>query len=125
MSWTVTAEIVGVVGGIATLLALMLGPMFYLGTKIESFRKNMEDKFDKFRNEFENFRGEAWHGFADVKEEMHKGLNQVRSEMRTEITYLRSEMRTELNEFKKETKDFHGRMSTLEQKNRKADGKSR
>jgi uncharacterized protein YdgA (DUF945 family) len=49
MPWGLILEIVGVIGGIATLLALMLGPMFYLGTKIENLRKSMDENMRAFR----------------------------------------------------------------------------
>ncbi len=44
MNWYIVLETVGVVGGIATWLALMLGPMFYLGSKIEKLRDKMDEE---------------------------------------------------------------------------------
>lgn len=42
-----TIEIVGIIGGITTVLALFLGPMFWVGSKIDALRtevyKDMKD----------------------------------------------------------------------------------
>lgn len=51
MNWTMILEVVGVVGGIATIIALMLGPMFYLGAKIENFKNIMHQDMKEFREE--------------------------------------------------------------------------
>ena len=51
MHWSLILEIVGVIGGIATLIALMLGPMFYLGSKMDNLRKDIKQDMDSFRKE--------------------------------------------------------------------------
>lgn len=68
MAWKLALEIIALIGGIATIMALFLGPMFYLGSKIDSFRK---------------------------------------------------EVQADMNEFRKEVKDFHGRLSAIEERNKK------
>jgi hypothetical protein len=57
MSWQIAFEIAGALGGIATLLALMLGPMFYLGAKIDSMRAEIKSDMDEFRKESKEFHG--------------------------------------------------------------------
>ena len=49
MDWRMTLEILGVIGGLATLIALFLGPMLYLGAKIDSFRKEVHTDMNEFR----------------------------------------------------------------------------
>jgi hypothetical protein len=61
MNWSMTLEIIGLIGGIVTMLAFFLMPMLWLGSKIDALRE--------------------------------------------EVT--------------KETKDFHGRLCAIEEKNRK------
>ena len=58
-NWTLILEIVGVIGGIATIIALMLGPMFYLGSKIESMRAEIRGEMQEFRNDMQEFRYET------------------------------------------------------------------
>jgi hypothetical protein len=41
-------EVAGIIGGICTFIALMLGPMFYLGNKIENFRKEFHEEVKDF-----------------------------------------------------------------------------
>ena len=41
-------EIAGIIGGICTFVALLLSPMFYLGSKIESFRKEFHQEVRDF-----------------------------------------------------------------------------
>jgi len=41
MDWRLALEIVGLIGGIATFIGLMLAPMFYLGTKIDNIHKDL------------------------------------------------------------------------------------
>lgn len=43
MNWVVAFEIVGFIGGITTFIALMLAPMFYLGSKIDNIHKDLSD----------------------------------------------------------------------------------
>lgn len=50
-------EIGGLVGGIATFLALMLGPMFYLGAKIDNFKTEIRQDMNSFRVEMKDFHG--------------------------------------------------------------------
>jgi Tfp pilus assembly protein PilO len=57
MSWQSALEIVGCIGGLATLLALMLGPMFYLGAKIEAFKNQMHEDMKEFREELKDYHG--------------------------------------------------------------------
>lgn len=57
MDWKTVTEIAAIVGGIATLLAMFLGPMFYLGSKIDSFRKEVHQDMNEFRKESKDFHG--------------------------------------------------------------------
>lgn len=43
-----TLEILGVLGGMATLLAFFLGPMFYLGSKIDALRSDFHEEIKDF-----------------------------------------------------------------------------
>ena len=47
MKWIIVLEICGVIGGVATLMALLIAPMFWLGSKIDS----VSSKLDSFRQE--------------------------------------------------------------------------
>lgn len=47
-SWIVVLEIAGILGGITAFLALMLGPMFYLGSKIDKLRSDMHEEMKDF-----------------------------------------------------------------------------
>lgn len=57
MNWKLALEIVGLVGGVATLIALMLGPMFYLGAKIDAFKNEVRGDMNEFRKEMKDFHG--------------------------------------------------------------------
>ena len=46
--WLIALEVVGVIGGIATILALSLGPMLYLGNKIDNIRKDIAEESKDF-----------------------------------------------------------------------------
>lgn len=43
MNWMLAFEIVGFIGGISTFIALMLAPMFYLGSKIDNIHKDLAE----------------------------------------------------------------------------------
>ena len=47
-AWIIVLEIAGVLGGITAFLALMLGPMFYLGSKIDKLRSDMHEEIKDF-----------------------------------------------------------------------------
>jgi hypothetical protein len=49
-TWKMTLEIIAIVGGIATLLALLLAPMFFLGAKIDKLRDDMYQEMKDFHN---------------------------------------------------------------------------
>lgn len=90
MDWKITIELLGIVGGITTFITLFLGPMFYLGSKIDNLRKESKQDLSDFRNE--------------VKQDM----NQFRDEMK------------EFREtWAQETKDFHGRLCAIEERDKK------
>jgi hypothetical protein len=58
MSWWLLAlEIVGFVGGIATFIGLMLAPMFYLGSKIDAVRTDLEAWKNESHLEIKDFHG--------------------------------------------------------------------
>lgn len=57
MNWTLVFVIIAAIGGMATFFAFMLGPMFYLGTKIENFRKEVRDELEELRKENKDFHG--------------------------------------------------------------------
>jgi hypothetical protein len=46
-----------ILGGIAILLALILGPMFYLGVKIDEFRKEVRELVNEIKSENKDFHG--------------------------------------------------------------------
>lgn len=48
MDLTTALQIVGLVGGIATVLALFLAPMIYLGSKIDAMRAEMHAESKDF-----------------------------------------------------------------------------
>ncbi len=75
MNWTLTFGIIGSIGGLATLIALMLGPMFYLGSKIEKLRDKMDENMAEIRKDMDEFRKEAkgFHGRLCAIEERNKG----------------------------------------------------
>lgn len=45
--WTIL-QITGALGGITSFIALMLGPMFYLGAKIDNLREEMHKESKDF-----------------------------------------------------------------------------
>lgn len=53
MEWKITLEILGLIGGIATVLALFLAPMFYLGSKIDKIREEMYQENKDFHGRLE------------------------------------------------------------------------
>lgn len=57
INWEIILQVIGVIGGIATFLAFLLGPMFYLGTKIENFRNEMRGELEELRKENKDFHG--------------------------------------------------------------------
>ncbi len=48
MDWHLILNIIALVGGIATLLALFLAPMFYLGGKIDSLKNDIYSEMKDF-----------------------------------------------------------------------------
>lgn len=57
MDWKITLEIIGAVGGITTVLALFLGPMFYLGAKIDGVRSHLDDLRKEMHQQHKDFHG--------------------------------------------------------------------
>jgi len=61
MDWTLALEIFGIIGGIATVLAMFLGPMMWLGSKIDNVNNTLNSKMDnlstELRNEMKDFHG--------------------------------------------------------------------
>ncbi len=51
MEWTIALEIFGLIGGIATVMALLLAPMIWLGSKIDAVASELNQKIDSFRKE--------------------------------------------------------------------------
>lgn len=78
MNLTLVLECVGIIGGVATILALMLGPMFYLGSKLDNFRKEFKQDIEDFKKEIRQdmneFRKETkdFHGRLCSLEERNK-----------------------------------------------------
>ena len=78
MEWTVTLEIFGVIGGIATVIALLVAPMLWLGSKIDSVSSELNQKIDAFRQEvhqdMNEFRKEMkdFHGRLGILEERYR-----------------------------------------------------
>ena len=48
MDWKLALEIVGLVGGIATVLAFFLTPMFWIGSKIDALRMEVNKEMKDF-----------------------------------------------------------------------------
>ena len=48
--WTHTLEMLGLIGGIATIIGIFLGPMIYLGAKIDAFKKEVRDESKDFHS---------------------------------------------------------------------------
>jgi hypothetical protein len=57
MDLKITLEVLGVIGGTATILALFLGPMFYLGSKIDAIRSDMAFLRKEMYDENKDFHG--------------------------------------------------------------------
>ena len=55
MEWTVALEIFGLIGGIATVMALLLAPMIWVGSKIDAFRQEVQNDMNEFRKEMKDF----------------------------------------------------------------------
>lgn len=51
MEWTVALEIFGLIGGIATVMALLIVPTIWLGSKIDAVSSELNQKIDLFRKE--------------------------------------------------------------------------
>lgn len=51
MKWDKIMEVFGLIGGIATVMALLIAPMFWLGSKIDSVSSELNQKIDSFRQE--------------------------------------------------------------------------
>lgn len=60
----VSTEVMGMIGGTATVLALILTPMFYLGAKMDTHRNEFRNDMNEFRNDMNEFRKETkdFHG---------------------------------------------------------------
>ncbi len=57
IEWTLILEIFGLTGGIATILALVLAPMIWVGSKIDAFRQEVHQDMNEFRKEMRDFHG--------------------------------------------------------------------
>ena len=55
MIWLIVLEIVGVIGGIAAAMGLVLAPMFYLGNKIDAVSKDLQDCRKEMHQENKDF----------------------------------------------------------------------
>lgn len=64
-------EISGIIGGIATVMALMLGPMFYLGAKIDNVKDQIHQEMVSFRSEIHQ-EMKDFHGRLCAIEERNK-----------------------------------------------------
>jgi len=77
MDWTLALEIFGIIGGIATVLAMFLGPMMWLGSKIDNVNNTLNSKMDnlstELRNEMSEMRNEMkdFHGRLCTLEERY------------------------------------------------------
>jgi glucose-6-phosphate-specific signal transduction histidine kinase len=71
MNWKITFEIIGALGGITTVLALLLGPMFYVGGKIDGIRQNMESLRKEMYEENKEFHGRL----VSLEERIRKDKN--------------------------------------------------
>lgn len=48
INWKIALEVLGIIGALATILALFLGPMLYLGNKIDNFKDTMFQEMKDF-----------------------------------------------------------------------------
>jgi hypothetical protein len=48
MEWVQILEVFGILGGIATIMGLFLGPMLYLGAKIDAFKDAVNAEMKDF-----------------------------------------------------------------------------
>ena len=58
MDWVQISIFMGIIGGIATIFALFFGPAFWLSSKIDSIREQMEHEMSEFRKENKAFHSE-------------------------------------------------------------------
>jgi len=57
MDWTLALEIFGIIGGIATVFAMFLGPMIWLGSKMDNLSTELRNEMSEMRNEMKDFHG--------------------------------------------------------------------
>jgi hypothetical protein len=57
IEWKITLEVIGVIGGVATFLAFLLAPMFYLGAKIDAVKSDLEAFRKEMYMEMRDFHG--------------------------------------------------------------------
>ena len=60
MDWEILKtiiEILSIIGGIATIFGLFLGPMFWLGSKIDGIRNELHEFKDQMHQEMKDFHG--------------------------------------------------------------------
>lgn len=70
MEWTIALEIFGLIGGIATVIALLIAPMLWLGSKIDSVSENLNQKIDSLRQEVKQDMAEFRQDMNEFKKEM-------------------------------------------------------
>jgi hypothetical protein len=54
---TLALEIMGIIGGTATIIALTLAPMLYLGSKMDAHMREFRQDMNEFRKETKQFHG--------------------------------------------------------------------
>ena len=69
--WQLALEICGIIGGIATLMAFLLGPMFYVASKITDLRKELSSEMNGFSEEIR----------SDMRE-FRSDMNEFRQEIK-------------------------------------------
>ncbi len=52
------AELMGLIGGMATIFAVLLAPYFWLASKIDNISSNLKEDMNEFRKEMNEFRNE-------------------------------------------------------------------
>lgn len=91
VDWGLVIGIFGVLGGIATIFGLFLGPMFYLGSKMNAMSMSLNAKID------------------NVSTSLNAKIDGVNASLTGKIDDLRRDMHADM-------KDFHGRLCAIEER---------
>ena len=71
--WRILLEIFGLIGGLATIFGLFLGPMFWLGSKIDSVKMELKKEIENLKSDVYS-ENKDFHGRLCVIEEKNRGV---------------------------------------------------